>query len=178
MKINAWRLLPFLLFTTLLIFLWKGLSLNPHELPSTRVGQSIPWFKLPVLGDKTQVLTPMSFRGKIVVLNVWASWCEACTEEQAFLTQLSNQGIAMYGLNYKDTTQHAQAWLSEWGNPYLMIGEDVQGHAAIDLGVYGAPESFLIDKDGVIVYRHVGILTPSIWQQKFAPIIKRLEGRS
>jgi len=123
------------------------------------------------------VLSPKMMRGEIVLLNVWASWCAACTEEQGFLSQLAHDGVAIFGLNYKDHTQAAIQWLNEWGNPYRLVGEDRDGRVGIDLGVYGAPETFLIDKHGVIQYRYPGVMNAVIWQQEFLPRIKQLESR-
>ena len=121
--------------------------MDPHVLPSVEVGKILPDFNLKTLaGDST--FTPLMLRGQISLLNVWASWCPACTEEQTFLLSLKKQGIALYGLNYKDTEAHAKAWLEEWGDPYLVVGQDVDGKVALDLGVYGAPETFLIDSTG------------------------------
>lgn len=113
--------------------------------------------------------------GQIALLNVWASWCAACVDEQVFLMQLSREALPIYGLNYKDKTNDARRWLSEWGNPYKAIGEDKAGKVAIDLGVYGAPETFLIDKKGLIRYRHVGVLDEKAWLSDFLPLIKRLQ---
>lgn len=175
MKMSFWRLGPFIIFIVLALFLWRGLSLEPQTLPSVQVGKSLPDFQLPMLG-KEQVFTSLLLKGQIALLNVWASWCSACKEEQVFLMQLSQENIPIYGLNYKDTTEEAKRWLGEWGNPYRAIAEDKEGKVAIDLGVYGTPESFLIDKKGVIRYRHVGVLTQTVWQNEFLPLILRLQG--
>lgn len=175
MKAVYWRVIPLLLFAILVVFLWRGLSLDPQNLPSVRLGQPLPIFKLSVLGDENAQFSPNVMRGHVVLLNVWASWCNACTEEQAFLLELAGQGVPIYGLNYKDTVKNATNWLAEWGNPYKLIGKDESGRVGIDLGVYGAPETFLIDASGVIRYRHAGALNPLVWQQEFMPRIKQLE---
>mgnify|MGYP003466370899 CR=1 FL=1 len=177
MNAKIWRIIPFLIFLILVLFLWKSLSLDPQHLPSVQVGKSLPAFNLKILGKKEGQLTPGMMRGHIVLLNVWASWCDACTEEQAFLMHLAQEGFVIYGLNYKDTQAHAKRWLTEWGNPYKLVGQDNSGRAAIDLGVYGAPETFLIDADGVIRYRHAGALNQQIWEKAFMPIIQQLEHR-
>jgi len=174
MKKRVWRLLPLMVFTLLVIFLWRGLSLEPQHLPSTQIGHSLPEFQLPQLGTE-HVFSTQTVTGKVALLNVWASWCEACIEEQVFLMQLAQQGVLIYGLNYKDDTADATRWLKEWGNPYQAIGEDHRGKVAIDLGVYGAPETFLLDSHGIIRYRHVGILDAKSWQQEFLPRIRQLE---
>lgn len=177
MKPIYWRLIPLLVFCVLAAFLWRGLSLNPQELPSVRVGKPLPPFQLKIIGatHQTEYFTPAVMRGHVVLLNVWASWCAACTQEQVFLLQLAREGVAIYGLNYKDAPDDAIHWLGEWGNPYQLIGSDESGHVGIDLGVYGAPETFLIDKAGVVQYRHVGVLNAHAWALEFLPRIQRLE---
>jgi len=168
MKAVYWRVIPLFLFALLIVFFWRGLSLDPQRLPSVKLGKSVPGFSLPIVGaNSTQQFTPINMRGQVVLLNVWASWCGACAEEQVFLMELARQGVAIYGLNYKDQTVDATHWLEEWGNPYKMIGSDRRGQVAIDLGVYGAPETFLIDKAGIIHYRHAGIMTADVWQNEF-----------
>ncbi len=169
------RLVPFVLFMILGWFLWRGLAIDPHALPSVQLGKPLPPFRLHQLKNEKLVLTEQDLQGQVVVLNVWASWCEACIEEQLFLMTLAKQGVVIVGLNYKDQPKEARAWLSEWGDPYQVIASDLEGRLAIDIGVYGAPETFLIDKQGTIRYRHVGILTPPIWKQEFEPRIHRLK---
>lgn len=178
MKPLYWKLLPFLVFVLLAVFFLRGLSLNPRELPSVQIGKALPDFSLERLDNETTPFTPKSLKNQVALLNVWASWCASCSEEQVFLMTLAADGIPIYGLNYKDDPSDAAKWLSEWGNPYKMIGEDLDGRVAIDLGVYGAPETFLIDQQGVIQYRHAGPLTEEIWQQAFVPRIQQLEGKS
>ena len=175
MKTIPWRIIPFIVFMLLVTFFWRGLSLDPQHLPSVQLGKPLPLFRLPTVGEKQKELTSAALHGQIVLLNVWASWCAACTDEQLFLLQLARQGIVIYGLNYKDNPDDAKKWLAEWGNPYRLVGADVDGKVAIDLGVYGAPETFLVDKKGTIRYRHAGVLNAMIWQQEFLPLIKQLE---
>lgn len=174
MNARLWGILPFAVFVLLSLFLWRGLSLDPHELPSVKVGQKLPGFNLPTLFNSQASLTSDNMAGQVALLNVWASWCHTCNEEQVFLLQLAREGLPIYGLNYKDNPKHAKAWLSEWGNPYREIGVDPKGKLAIDLGVYGAPETFLVDVDGVIVYRHTGALDKKAWQEEFLPRIHSL----
>ncbi|KTD06725.1 DsbE family thiol:disulfide interchange protein [Legionella jamestowniensis] len=169
-----WRLIPLFFFVLLVLFLWRGLSLEPQTLPSAKINQALPAFQLTSLGSG-HPFTPKILQGQVSLLNVWASWCSACIEEQVFLMQLSREGVPIYGLNYKDDTQNATQWLKEWGNPYRAIGEDHDGSVAIDLGVYGAPETFLIDKKGVIRFRHVGILNDTSWNTEFLPRMKLLQ---
>jgi len=174
MKTLVWRLLPLAIFFLLVFFFWRGLSLEPQKLPSVQLGKSLPEFKLPMLGEEKH-FTPQAMQGQVALLNVWASWCPACVEEQVFLLKLVRESVPIYGLNYKDKTDKATRWLSEWGNPYQAIGEDKEGKVAIDLGVYGAPETFLIDKKGIIRYRHVGILDEEAWETEFLPLIQKLQ---
>ena len=168
------RLLPLLLFGLLVIFLWRGLSLDPKNLPSVQLGQPVPAFELPVLNEDTKKFGSNILRGQVSLLNVWASWCGACVEEQFCLMGLAREGVPIFGINYKDETAQATQWLREWGNPYQIIGADKDGKVAIDLGVYGAPETFLIDKNGIIRYRHAGILDKHSWAADFLPRIREL----
>lgn len=168
-----WRLIPFFIFLILALLFWRGLELDPRRLPSVKIDQPLPTFELDSLDGKP--FSPALMKGHASLLNVWASWCMACVEEQGVLMQLAKEGVLIYGLNYKDTPEHAKEWLGEWGNPFQHIGEDVDGKVAIDMGVYGAPETFLIDKNGVIRYRHVGALTLSIWKNEFLPRFELLE---
>lgn len=176
MNKTLWRLLPFFIFSILLFLFWRGLSLDPKALPSVQVGKALPDFHLPALDKQSEELTPARLRGQISLLNVWASWCAACVDEQVFLMSLVGQGIPIYGLNYKDDPKNARAWLKEWGNPYQLIGSDKSGRVSIDLGVYGAPETFLVDAAGVIRFRHVGVLDEESWKNDFLPRIKSLRG--
>jgi len=175
MKAVYWRLIPLLIFGLLVFFLWRGLSLDPKSLPSVQIGKPLPEFELSILGKKNVQFTPSALRGQVTLLNVWASWCAACTDEQVFLLQLAREGMPIYGLNYKDNPDNALQWLVEWGNPYQLIGSDIDGKVAIDLGVYGAPETFLLDKSGVIRYRHAGVIDAAVWADEFLPRIKKLE---
>ena len=175
MKISLWRIIPFVLFLILVFFLMRGLSSDPHKLPSTKIGQDLPAFRLPLLHDETKQGTDASLRGKVYLLNIWASWCEACVDEQFFLMQLQKQGVLIFGINYKDDPKRAVHWLKTYGDPYYLIAEDKEGTLAIDLGVYGTPETFLIDKEGKIRYRHVGILNKAVWKKYFLPRIKKLD---
>lgn len=168
-----WRLMPFFLFIVLALLFWRGLELDPHHLPSVQIGKPLPTFTLNTLEGNT--LTPEKMQGHASLLNVWASWCMACADEQSVLMQLAKQGVTIYGLNYKDTSENAKEWLNEWGNPYQLVGEDTDGKVAIDIGVYGSPETFLVDKQGIIRYRHVGALTMSIWKKEFLPRLASLE---
>ncbi|MCH9756723.1 MAG: DsbE family thiol:disulfide interchange protein [Gammaproteobacteria bacterium] len=165
----TWRLLPVFLFGVLVAFFWRGLSLNPQHLPSVQLDQKLPSFEVPILGDKTRLLSSGNIKGHPALLHVFASWCDVCSEEQVFLLKLSDNGVPLYGLNYKDDPFDAMHWLQTWGNPYRLIGVDRDGHLGIDLGVYGTPETFLVDSSGFIRYRHVGILNETTWEQILRP---------
>jgi cytochrome c biogenesis protein CcmG/thiol:disulfide interchange protein DsbE len=175
MKTLGWRFIPLLCFVSLVIFFWRGLSLDPKNLPSVQIGRALPEFSLPQLHDPTTFVHSKQLLGKVALLNVWASWCAACIEEQIFLLQLSEQGITIYGLNYKDKPLEAINWLIKWGNPYKQVMNDARGKVAIDLGVYGAPETFVLDKKGLIRYRHVGVLNNNEWSNNIAPLMSQLE---
>lgn len=183
---KIWRILPLLAFGILAVFLGRGLFLHPQELPTAQLGQALPDFKLPVLNapnapeaseeNATSIpyFTKEALLDKIAIVNVWASWCKACSEEQTLLLQLADVGVPIFGINYKDNEQQARDWLATWGNPYRLIGMDKTGDLGIDLGVYGTPETFLIDQHGLIRFRHAGILNMTIWQAEFLPRIKQL----
>lgn len=169
--------LPLGCFSLLVYFFGKGLNADPRVIPSVQTGKPLPNFALLQL-DSEIIMTPAHLKGKVSVLNIWASWCAACVEEQVFLLRLAREGTPLYGLNYKDDKESAKAFLAQYGNPWLMIGSDRQGLTAMDLGVYGAPETFLIDKKGIIRYRHVGLLTPAVWEQTILPLKKQLEAQA
>jgi cytochrome c biogenesis protein CcmG/thiol:disulfide interchange protein DsbE len=175
MNKTGWRIIPLMLFLSLIIFLWRALSLNPHDLPSAQLGKPLPEFNLPQLQDSHSFLSSNQFREQVVLLNVWASWCSACIDEQVFMLQLAREGVPIYGLNYKDKTEEALFWLEQWGNPYKVVAQDKEGKVAIDLGVYGAPETFVIDKQGIIRYRHAGIMDEELWQKEVKPLMRQLE---
>lgn len=177
MKHLKW--LPLVVLGALAGLFWKGLSLDPHRLPSTHIGKTIADFDLPALSETGKHrFSSRELKGKVVLLNVWASWCKACEEEQLFLLDLASKGFPIFGLNYKDEDKAAKDWLSEWGNPYQKIAQDKLGTTAIDLGIYGTPETFLIDEKGTIIYRHVGVLNQDIWVQTFEPLLKQLRAHS
>lgn len=167
------RWLPGLCFALLFFFLGYGLALDPHVLTTPKIGKSVPVFDLPALfGSQEHRFTSNIFLGHKSLLVVWASWCESCRDEQAFLMNIAQQkNIYLYGLNYKDDPNTAKQWLSEWGNPFRVIGLDRQGQLALDLGVYGTPETYLIDEKGNIQHRFAGRLTPESWRREFLPYL-------
>ena len=170
-------LLPLGIFAVLMIFLVVGLGLNPTVVPSPLIGKPTPNFSLPSLAAPERILTQNDLQGNVTLLNVWATWCVACRAEHEFLMQLASAGdIPIYGVNYKDERAAAINWLDQLGDPYVDSVYDPQGKLALDLGVYGAPETFLLDANGMIVYKHIGPLTSEIWQEKLLPVIQRLRG--
>lgn len=175
MKKFGWRFVPLSFFLLLALFLLNGLSLKPQELPSVHIGKTLPKFHLPILGSD-KIFDSEKFPKQYFLLNVWASWCSACMEEQTFLMQLARSGVPIFGLNYKDKQDHASRWLEDWGNPYQLVLRDERGKVAIDLGVYGAPETFLVDEAGIIQYRYAGILTPKVWEQQIKPLMRSAKG--
>ena len=163
--------LPLAIFLLLVGFLAAGLKLNPREVPSPLVGKAAPAFELPVLAQPDKRFAPADMRGKVWLLNVWASWCEACRDEHPLLVDLARRGvIPIVGLNYKDKEDEAQRWLKQFGNPYQLSVVDPQGRIGIDYGVYGVPETYLIDGEGVIRYKHIGPVTRAVLEQKILPL--------
>ena len=168
-------LLPLGIFVLLIFLLGIGLSLNPREVPSPLIGKPAPAFQLPQLHDPAKTFSPKELQGKVWVLNVWASWCVACRDEHPVLTALARSGLApVYGLNYKDKRDEAIEWLRRYGDPYQASLFDADGRVGIDYGVYGVPETYVIDKQGVIRYKRIGPVTPDIVQSKVAPLIAEL----
>jgi len=163
-------------FVLLVVLLGMGLRLDPREVPSPLVGKSAPQFSLRLLGETTGNFSPAEMKGKVWLFNVWASWCEACREEHPLLMQISQQGIVpLYGMDYKDTDADALNVLKQAGNPYQAVATDVDGKVGIDYGVYGVPETYVIDKAGVIRYKQIGPITEEVLRQKILPLIKELQ---
>jgi cytochrome c biogenesis protein CcmG/thiol:disulfide interchange protein DsbE len=168
-------LIPLVLFVILVIFLAIGLGRDPHEVPSPLIGKAAPTFQLPQLKDPGKSFSAQEMRGKVWLLNVWASWCVSCREEHPLLLDYARSAaVPIYGLNYKDKRADALDWLEQLGDPYVLSAADEDGRVAIDYGVYGAPETYLIDRDGVIRFKQVGAVTPDIWQRKILPLVKDL----
>ena len=169
-------ILPLLLFVVLLSFLWVGLSLDPREVPSPLVGKAAPAFRLERLDDPAKTVGDGDLRGQVWLLNVWASWCVSCIEEHPVLVQLAKQGVVpIYGLNYKDNRPAAQAWLARNGNPYTLSVSDPDGKVGIDYGVYGVPETYVVDKGGVIRFKQIGPVTLKVLSERILPLVKRLQ---
>lgn len=169
------RWLPLLVFLILAGFFAKGLFLNPREVPSPLIGKAAPAFSLPVVGNAEAAFTPESMRGQVWLLNVWAPWCVACRQEHAFLMQLARSGAPpIVGLNWKDKSREADALLARTGNPYRAVPDDLDGRVGIDYGVTGTPETYLIDRDGIVRLKHVGPIDESAWNKKFEPKLKEI----
>ena len=166
--------LPLALFAGLAVLLWRGLSLDPTELPSTLIDKPAPGFVLSRLHQPEENISPDDMAGKVWMLNVWASWCVACRQEHPVVTSLSRQ-VDIVGLNYKDNREDALRWLDRWGNPYLASAFDNAGDAGIDYGVYGVPETFIIDQQGHIRYKHVGPISSEQARQTLLPIVEDLK---
>jgi len=166
-------LIPLVLFLGMAGFLYKGLYLDPSELPSALIDKPFPEFSLPaVQGEKT--LTRADLLGKPALVNVWGTWCIACRVEHPVLNQLAQQGVRIFGVNYKDVNADAVKWLSEFHDPYQMNIRDEEGSLGLNLGVYGAPETFLIDSKGIIRYKHVGVIDERVWRDELAGLYQGL----
>ena len=169
-------LLPLAIFAVVVGFLGIGLTLNPREVPSPLIGKPAPAFVLPQLYEPQNVLSQKDLSGKVWLLNFWASWCGGCKEEHPVLMQLAKTGeVPIYGMDYKDQREEALAWLRRWGNPYPVIAVDEAGRVGINYGVYGVPETYVIDKAGVIRYKQIGPLDENIVQRKILPLVRELE---
>ena len=166
---------PLAIFLLLVGFLAVGLQLDPREVPSPLVGKPAPAFELPMLHQPDKRFAPGDMRGKVWLLNVWASWCVSCREEHPVLMELAKRDtMPILGLNYKDKGEDAQRWLKQFGDPYQLSVVDADGRIGIDYGVYGVPETYLIDGEGVIRYKQIGPLTQAIVEQKVLPLAKTL----
>ena len=197
-------LIPLLIFVVLLVFLVIGLQLKPREVPSPFIGKPAPSFTLPILGKEQNAFSPDQMQGKVWILNIWASWCVACREEHPLLVDfmgnqmalvnvwaswcvacreehpllvdfVKSQSTPLIGLDYKDKPEAAKAWLKQYGDPYQLSISDLTGQVGIDYGVYGVPETFVIDRSGIIRYKHIGPLTKEAMSQKIIPLITKLE---
>jgi len=169
-------LIPFGLFIVVVGFLAVGLTLNPRELPSPLVGKAAPEFSLPQLHDPGKVISSNELKGKVWLLNFWASWCGGCKEEHPVLIRMAQSGeVPIYGMDYKDQRSEALAWLREWGNPYSVVAVDELGRVGINYGVYGVPETYVIDKAGVIRYKQIGPIREDILEKKILPLVRELQ---
>ena len=168
-------LIPLILFGVLVAFLAIGLGRDPHEVPSPLINKAAPSFKLAQLKDPSKSFTADEMRGRVWLLNVWASWCISCRDEHPLLIEYARTGaVPIYGLNYKDRPEDALAWLQELGDPYTLSVSDLDGRVGIDYGVYGAPETYLIDQQGVIRFKQIGPVTPDVWTKNILPMVQEL----
>ncbi len=173
-----WKFLaPIIAFALLVAVFFKGLQLDPSEVPSPLIGKPAPAFDLPTLGDPGRRITQEYLKGQVRLLNVWATWCVGCRQEHDMLLEIARSGeVPVVGLNYKDDRAAALNWLSQLGDPYVINAFDADGKAGIDWGVYGAPETFVIDQSGVVRYKHIGPLSAEVWQERIMPLIRKLGG--
>ncbi len=168
-------LIPLAAFAVLTGFLMKGLWMDPHTVPSPLIGKPAPAFRLTQVADPARIVSRDEMLGKVWLLNVWASWCVSCRDEHPVLVDFSKTGIVpIYGLDYKDTRVEALKWLDQFGNPYDVSLFDPDGRVGIDYGVYGVPETYVIDKTGTIRYKQIGPITPEILHEKIVPLVRKL----
>ena len=167
---------PLTVFAIVAVFLGVGLTLNPREIPSPLVGKPVPQFRLAPVKGRTLGLASADLRGEVAFVNMFASWCTACREEHPLWMGLARQGIApVRGLNYKDAPEDAARWLDELGDPYRRTGADLDGRIGIAWGVYGVPETYVVDKHGVIRDKVIGAITPKIVDKRLLPLVRRLQ---
>jgi cytochrome c biogenesis protein CcmG/thiol:disulfide interchange protein DsbE len=168
---------PLVAFAALALLLAAGLRLQPRKLPSPFIGRPAPAFELPTLQGEGGPLSPAALQGQVWVLNVWASWCAPCRAEHPLLVEAARaRQVTLVGLNTKDDPRAAQEWLRALGDPYAQVGSDRDGRVAIDYGVYGVPETFVIDREGIVRFKHVGPLTTEVWAGQVLPLVRRLQG--
>jgi cytochrome c biogenesis protein CcmG, thiol:disulfide interchange protein DsbE len=168
-------LLPLAAFLALASFLAVGLRLDPKEVPSPLIGRPVPAFALARLDDPARRITDQDLRGQVWMLNVWASWCTACREEHPTMLEFArSKKLPIYGLNYKDSRQDGLRWLARFGNPYEASLFDADGRASIDWGVYGVPETFIVDRTGTVRFKHIGPLTPEVIRDRIEPLLRQL----
>ena len=164
------------LFAALLAVLAVGLTLNPREVPSPLIGKAAPQFTLPLLHEPDKTFSSKEPLGQVWVFNVWASWCAACRDEHPLLVEFGKSGVApLYGLDYKDVREDGMRWLERYGNPFRASFFDADGKVGIDYGVYGVPETYVIDKKGVIRFKQIGPITPEVMQKRMLPLIRQLQ---
>ena len=172
-------LLPLGIFIVLVVFLGIGLNRNPREVPSPLIDKPAPAFQVPQLHEPVKSISQKDMLGKVWLFNVWASWCVSCRQEHPVLVELSKKKVVpIVGLNYKDGREDGMKWLQDWGNPYVLSAFDQDGRVGIDYGVYGVPETFVVDKSGTIRYKHIGPLTQDVVEKKLLPLVQELNAKS
>jgi cytochrome c biogenesis protein CcmG/thiol:disulfide interchange protein DsbE len=168
-----WRYaIPLVLLAIIGFFFYRGLSLDPRAVPSALVGKPMPEFSLPSLTDPDTAIGSRDIAGKVALVNVWGTWCIECRHEHGFLVELARSGVPIYGLNLKDDRPAALSWLGSLGNPYVGSAFDEHGIVAVDWGVTAAPETFLIGRDGKVLFKHISPLTAQVWRRDFLPLIR------
>jgi cytochrome c biogenesis protein CcmG/thiol:disulfide interchange protein DsbE len=171
---TMWRyFIPVALLAVLAGFFWRGLYMDPGVITSPLIGQPAPTFSLPSVRDPAVIVSSANFKGEVALVNVWGTWCVECRHEHAFLLEIEKSGVPIYGLNVRDDRASAIEWLDRLGDPYVDSAFDDDGKVAVDWGVYGAPETFLIGRDGTILHKHISPLTPTIWREDFVPLIEK-----
>jgi cytochrome c biogenesis protein CcmG/thiol:disulfide interchange protein DsbE len=172
-----WRyVVPVVLLGVLAAFFYGGLGMNPSKVTSPLLGKPAPEFSLPTVRDPAARIGSADLKGQTTLLNVWGTWCVECRHEHPFLLELARIGVPIYGLNVQDDRATAIEWLDDLGDPYIASAFDADGRVAIDWGVYGAPETFLIGRDGTILHKHISPLTPAVWCRDFVPLIEQAYG--
>jgi cytochrome c biogenesis protein CcmG/thiol:disulfide interchange protein DsbE len=165
--------IPIVVFLLLVVVFSFGLFNDPRELPSPFLGEQAPEFEVASLTEPDRIVGSADYAGKMALVNVWATWCGGCRQEHGFLMQLARSGaIPIYGINWRDNREEALRWLKQLGDPYEFSAFDADGRVGIDWGVYGAPETFLISPEGIVLHKHLGPLTAAIWQEDFVPLIE------
>jgi cytochrome c biogenesis protein CcmG, thiol:disulfide interchange protein DsbE len=166
--------IPVIIFALLAVLLWIGLSLDPKKIPSPLIDKALPEFQLPSLLQPDNIISNRDLEGQVYILNIWASWCAACRQEHPLLMDIARRKSAtIIGLNWKDKRNDALKFLTDLGDPYAMSLADLSGRVGIDLGVYGTPETFLIDKKGIIRYKHIGPMNSKVWTETLLPLVEK-----
>lgn len=168
-------LLPLAAFLALAALLYRGLSIDPKLVPSPLIDKPAPEFSLPRLDRPEERVSSADFKGQVTMFNVWATWCTACRSEHHVLTELAKRGVRIFSLDYKDDRADAMRWLQQLGNPYVVTAFDQDGRVGIDWGVYGTPETFIIDKQGIIRHKHIGPITADAVEEEIMPLIQKLQ---
>ncbi len=170
-------ILPLAIFAAIAVYFWFGLGRDPNAIPSVLIGQPVPAFTLAPLPGAETGLSSADLRGQVSLVNVFGSWCVACQAEHPFLMTLAREeNVAIFGIDWREKRPEAGTeWLARYGNPYRLVGADPESKAAIALGVSGAPETFVIDRDGIVRHRQVGPITPEIWENELRPLVRSLQ---
>lgn len=167
--------IPLIIFAALSVLFWQGLKRDPSELSSALVGRSVPDFQLPRVKEPQDLVTQADLKGhNFALVNVWATWCAPCRQEHPFLVELADKGVPIFGVNGQDQLHLAREWLDERGDPYHFSIFDPDGQLVLDMGVYGYPETFLIDENATVLLRKAGVLSDRVWQDDFLPVIEKL----